>query len=101
MVPIFWATLTKAKETYHITTFAQYHCDCCLSQQYNDNIISHSQTVTSYPMFTADCDIVISTALIIVADCVPNDVDAIVLCYELPNRINNNYNTLLYCTEFR
>jgi len=38
-------------------------------------------------MFTADCDIVISTALIIVADCMPNDVDAIVICYELPNRI--------------
>jgi len=39
-------------------------------------------------MFTADCDILISTALIIVADCVPNAiVDVNVLCYELPNRI--------------
>ena len=59
---------------------------------------------TSSPMFTADCDIVISTALIIiVADCMPNAITMLMLMYSVTSyrTVYEHYNTLLYCTEFR
>ena len=79
--------LFYAANIFNSTPLRQLHVNYVACDRVH-NSISHSKTVTSYPMFIADCDIVISTALIIiVADCMPNAIVDAIVRYELPNRI--------------